>query len=420
MPLVYALSVSHEIEKIGSYAGFAAIIGLAVLALLYFSQAREVKRLREWAGRSPERAQELEARVVEQAELARQAATERRVVAQPQPKPAAAPAPAAATPAPAPAKPPVLTPAGTPAPIPAMAVAAQAALAAKAKPAEQPVAAPPTPTTAPPATPAAVPSEDGKAVPASPATAPATVAGGAVPVAPARQAPETNGSPEEPPTVIPPPPVATPAPEPVAARAAAVRAERPSATIPPRRPAEPPRRTRDDGGDGRGWGTIAVVVATLAVVAGGAFLLINQLGGDDSPKQPNTPGQVDTGDSTQTSSTKTKSDKPVSRGDVVVAVLNGTTFTGLASDIAGRLENAGFKKGAVTNAGDQTHSATLIQYAPGFEKQARDIGKILKVADAVERLDSSTKAIACPPGECPTAQKPAPDVVVTVGADRTN
>ena len=32
-----------------SFAGFAAILGLAILSLLYFSQAREVKRLREWA-----------------------------------------------------------------------------------------------------------------------------------------------------------------------------------------------------------------------------------------------------------------------------------------------------------------------------------------------------------------------------------
>ena len=44
------------IEQIGSYAGLAAIVGLAVLSALYFSQARDVKRLREWAGRAPERA----------------------------------------------------------------------------------------------------------------------------------------------------------------------------------------------------------------------------------------------------------------------------------------------------------------------------------------------------------------------------
>src|SRR4051794_35800088 len=64
---VLAFSVTGQIEKLGAYAGFAAIIGLAVLSMLYFAQAREVKRLRDWAGRAPERAQELEARVAEEA-----------------------------------------------------------------------------------------------------------------------------------------------------------------------------------------------------------------------------------------------------------------------------------------------------------------------------------------------------------------
>ena len=44
-----------------------SFFGLAVLSVLYFSQARELKRLREWAGRAPERARELEQRVVAQA-----------------------------------------------------------------------------------------------------------------------------------------------------------------------------------------------------------------------------------------------------------------------------------------------------------------------------------------------------------------
>ena len=48
----------HLIQEIGSYAGLAAIPGLAVLSALYFSQARDVRRLREWAGRAPERAAE--------------------------------------------------------------------------------------------------------------------------------------------------------------------------------------------------------------------------------------------------------------------------------------------------------------------------------------------------------------------------
>jgi hypothetical protein len=43
------------LERVGSYAGLAAFLGLAILALLYFSQARDVRRLRDWAGRAPER-----------------------------------------------------------------------------------------------------------------------------------------------------------------------------------------------------------------------------------------------------------------------------------------------------------------------------------------------------------------------------
>ena len=46
------------IEKIGPFLGAAAFLGLAILAFLIFQQAREVRRLREWAGRGPERAAE--------------------------------------------------------------------------------------------------------------------------------------------------------------------------------------------------------------------------------------------------------------------------------------------------------------------------------------------------------------------------
>src|SRR3954453_9122091 len=65
--LAAALSVNDKIQTIGAIAGLAAIPGLAVLSLLYFGQAREVKRLREWAGRAPERAAGPAARVAEAA-----------------------------------------------------------------------------------------------------------------------------------------------------------------------------------------------------------------------------------------------------------------------------------------------------------------------------------------------------------------
>src|SRR5215210_7858697 len=84
-----ALSIQDQVDKVGAYVGIASFIGLAVLSLLYFAQAREVRRLRDWAGRAPERAQEIEARVLADAEARR---------AQPEAATAdAAPAPAAET-----------------------------------------------------------------------------------------------------------------------------------------------------------------------------------------------------------------------------------------------------------------------------------------------------------------------------------
>ena len=44
------------IEQVGALVGIVAFLALAVLAVLFFLQAREVRRLRDWAGRAPERA----------------------------------------------------------------------------------------------------------------------------------------------------------------------------------------------------------------------------------------------------------------------------------------------------------------------------------------------------------------------------
>ena len=58
--LLPALSLSNKLLEVGALAAFAALVGIAILSLLVFSQARELKRLREWAGRAPERAAELD------------------------------------------------------------------------------------------------------------------------------------------------------------------------------------------------------------------------------------------------------------------------------------------------------------------------------------------------------------------------
>src|SRR3954454_13631781 len=74
--LAAALSLLDKAQQYGSYAGIAAVFGLGVLSLLYFAQAREVKRLREWAGRAPERAAELEARAIAAADERRAAGSD--------------------------------------------------------------------------------------------------------------------------------------------------------------------------------------------------------------------------------------------------------------------------------------------------------------------------------------------------------
>src|SRR5262245_51010508 len=133
MALLFAFSIQEQVEKYGAYVGLAAFLGLAVLSLLYFAQARELKRLRDWAGRAPERAAELQARVVAQAEEALNAPEVEPTVQRSDPQPAAAPGNGR------PAGAPALIPMG---PRPAVAMAAAAARAA---------AAPPTVTEEPPA-----------------------------------------------------------------------------------------------------------------------------------------------------------------------------------------------------------------------------------------------------------------------------
>ena len=47
-----AFSISSKFTEVGAIVAFAALLGIAVLALLVFSQAREIRRLRDWAGRA--------------------------------------------------------------------------------------------------------------------------------------------------------------------------------------------------------------------------------------------------------------------------------------------------------------------------------------------------------------------------------
>lgn len=64
MHLTLALSISGSINKTAVIVAAASLLGVALLALLFFAQAREVKRLREWVSAGAEREAQLEARIL--------------------------------------------------------------------------------------------------------------------------------------------------------------------------------------------------------------------------------------------------------------------------------------------------------------------------------------------------------------------
>jgi hypothetical protein len=413
--LAVGLSINDQLKTIGALAGLAAIPGLAVMSLLYFGQAREVKRLREWAGRAPERAAELEQRVAADAQ--------RRAVAQPvrpaQPAtPAAQAAAAAAKPAPAngtgevsavpkPGAQPATAAAaagteekkegapatpgapGTPAAAPAAAGAAAATAASTAAPpAEKPAQAKPDgekpaeakPEGEKPAEPAPKPAEPVKAPTPQPATAALTAAaraGGA-------------GTAERP--VSPAPPVpARPAPLPLRATPS------PSATIPPTR--GPVRRAASRaGGDGGlnrtsllAIGAGVLVLGIVIAIVAGAF----SGGGSDKPgPKSNTIAAPAAEQPTTTPAGKAAVGalSAAEKRATTVAVLNGTTTTGLARSVADKVGQGGFTIGPVTDAADQAQQASKVEYASGQQEAARAVAKQIgaKQIVAINQVDATT------------------------------
>src|ERR1700749_368714 len=79
--VLLTFSPQHEVEKYGAYVAIACFFGLAILSLLYFAQARELRRLREWAGVQPERPEELQDRVAQLAESVRRVSQQQVVAA---------------------------------------------------------------------------------------------------------------------------------------------------------------------------------------------------------------------------------------------------------------------------------------------------------------------------------------------------
>ena len=391
--LPFALSVHHFISSVGADAGFASLIGLALLVLLYFAHARETATLRSRADEAGLRVQELEAQLADltdqvaalPAEISVRAAGPRVAAASGGVAQRAAGAGQSLIPAaPAGMAGPALAsatrlipmpevPAAQPEPETALAVGGNGSsripVAAGAGTIQRPVGAP---AGAPPRSPGG----QGRAVGAPGRVGPIT-----------GQPRPTGGQP----------------------RPGGGRPGGPSVPGggrpggPPMRPA--PQRSRS------GRMIAAILVAALGVAAVVAAVLV--LTHKSSPsKSSKASSSLATGGSSRRT---TRSTAVVRPSTVTVSVLNGTDLLGLAGRVADKLQGEGYRKGAVTNAANQTETTSTVAYlAPAYRADAVAVATALKLTSAaVQRVDPSTKSIACShaPVGCNSP------VYVTVGSD---
>lgn len=400
------------IEQVGAYAGIAAIPGLAVLSALYFSQARDVKRLREWAGRAPERAAEQAAggRVAVPGVAAQPSAAQPAGAAPgapPVPQPAA---PAAAPAGGAPANKPAVTPGGA---RPAIAAAAAGAQAATASGPE--AAAGET------ATPGAAnangegPAEPAKAGADKPAAlTPAAVASAAAAKAPAGS-PTTGGAGGGAARTGPP---AVGGGRPTTAGSPVARKpipRMPSSQTSVLTPTSTPRESSYRRFAARlpAGRYVALIVAGALVLGGGAAYGISQLASSDGGGgKSGSSGSSSSGGATKSGS-PTKTDQNVTSrpavnpADVTVTVVNGTTIPNLARDTASKLSGLGFQIGnKVTGSGPLAAAESVVEYKPGAEDEARYVAAKLDIG---QKQPADSDALA---------QAGAATVIVVLGADQ--
>jgi hypothetical protein len=321
-----------SVEQVGSYAGFAAVLGLAVLSALYFSQARDVKRLREWAGRAPERDAEARARVA----AATATGQQRQAGAQPAAQPAAAAGGAA--------------------------VAAQPATAnagnAGGGGGNSGGAT---------ATPAGAQASKAPAVAASASKAPAVAAGSA---AGAGAASGGSGRPAVP---------IRPA------------GSRPSSATSILSAGDEPHQRWYRRLAPR---YIALIVAGVLVVGGGIAVGAYQLlSSDDSGGGSGT--SLSSGQTEQPSGEGKARGAALKPGDVSVAVLNATGVNGLANDFRDRALAAGFKRSSVGNDPSGQRAESVVLFSPGKEDEARLVRRKFDV-NGIEPVDPQLKASVAP------------------------
>jgi hypothetical protein len=406
------LSIQHFINSVGAKAGFASIIGLALLVLLFFTQSRETANLRRRADEAEQQLYQLQLYVDH---LSRQRAQH------------APPAAAHTTGAP------VAAP-------PAAAMAARAAGASRTIPGET---APAGAVATIPAAPAGVgapalssatrliplvepqeisiralrPSTNGDGEghvsdatmatpPPPPAPPPSTAAGGGNGVA-------------RPPVPVPMPTIAAePAPPP---RIALPRQQQRPPARPPVSPPPARRGGRGSVSRGRRVSPVFLVLAAILVAAAVAVVLVFVTGSSNntassSSSSSSAASASNTGPAGRTKNAKARKTAaaPVTPSAVTVAVLNGTGTANLAANVLGKLTAAGYHAGPHANASETGLTTTIVGYtAQSGRADALAVAKSLNLGSAsVQGVSQGDRLKVCGSATACTTQ-----VVVTAGAD---
>lgn len=330
-----AAGFASQFDTIGPYVGFGSLIAVIAMAVLVFSQGRELQRLRDLAGTAPERLKALEERLEREQRLLT--------------GPTRTAPPGVATP-------------GKLAPHPGAAVPAAAAAAAAAPGAAAGAATPPAPPLAAGAAAAAAtrpPLAGAPASSANPARPVPPVAAGAA--QPTRAVPPVSGTPR--------------ASTPVGRANAAARQREP----------EPPKRSV--------WQLIGVGLVA-AVVLVGLLFAIGVIGGDSKSPVADENARDQPKPSVSKPKAKTYSPKQVS-----VVVLNATGKGGLAKTGSDLLDNRRFATGSVGDYSENGVPAfkptSIVAYRDGYGNRdaAKDIAKYLGLkTSTVKAMDENVKA----------------------------
>ncbi len=402
LPLA-SLSIHKLIGSVGNDIGFASIIAVAILVVLYFAHARETTALREQLEASQQHIAGLESRI---AQLMQGQGMRRAPMPGGPPPGAAASSTVRRVPGPA-------TAAASGEPASALAASAPVRNAADVSPARR----------------------NGAGPPSAPAGVGAPALASATRFRPATEAANGASRPVGARPRVAGPFPSRPAPRPADAPGGV--ASTIGGGAPPRRIGATPRPASsfpllEEEPLGPRWLSgrllpLAVgAVASLVIIIGLVVILTSGAGSAGTVAHSGAAGKPAASSRSAAAHTPRKRLAPFNPAHVTVAVMNGTSTAGLAADVGAKLASDGYRQGNITNASSQTEQFTYVYYLTGKDqaanlRAAQHVARVLALG-STRVLPASTavltscaiSAAGASLGSC------SANVVVSLGQDRAS